>query len=870
MDRTRLNLSRRLAVGALASMLFVQAMPTPAHAQSADYKTLHNLLIRFYGYQRAGEKGADNKNPFYSNSPFPHSQDNHNGQDLSGGWYDAGDFVKFGLPLGFSVYTLLKGYDVFPSAYDDLDSWNYSGKPDGIPDILGEVKVATDYLIKAVISDRVVVTDVGNGKQDHQQLSESGYANSQRTSPRGATVNTGADVAGLYAASLALMSTLYKKHNATYAALCLTKAQQAFTFGLANRKLSAQQNNGEFYSTKYFADKMAAAGVELYRATGQQSYLNHAISFQQQAGSHFFALGYGHVGDLSAFELKRQGVEATSTWLSDVNLAMTRVVTAANASPLIKGAFINADWGNARNASAVAFSAALAFMVTGNESYRTFAQSQTHWVAGMSPFNQSYIVGFGPKAPTEPHHRNDQTLGKQSGKRLRGGVVSGPTPTGNFDASKPENSSWSFNGNNASNYKNTEVALDYNAAMVGAVAFLRDYHNPPPGLIRVTQPLTAAPGNVNLETGKLAISASLEKSAAWKVVLTGATSKAVKTFSGTGTSVQAQWAGESDQGDFMGGENVNLKLDIPQVAAYHLSRTTAQAFITDMKKQPFKAQDVLVDNFNGGVITNALGGTWSTFNDKDAGGSSYTNPLTLAPTAITKDGENGSNALSARLIGASGATHPHAGIRTTFNAAGSAVSLGSASSVIFDVKAAQGDTFYVELEQPGITDKAYYRAQVIIGNTNWNRVRLPFSSFEQPAWRTSPKPLNLGQVASLRFTFYGIGNIRPYLNNIHIENLNIGGAGIRSFSSAGPSMVSGLSLNGSELAYSFSPEGLPNDGWSVEIRDIFGRLVFSREIASNQTRVRLQGLQTGSGLYFLRHVRGGVAESTLRFMVSPK
>ena len=62
-------------------------------AGAQDWGSLQNLLIRFYGYQRAGDKAFDTKNPFYKTSPYPHSQDNHQGKDLSGGWYDAGDFV---------------------------------------------------------------------------------------------------------------------------------------------------------------------------------------------------------------------------------------------------------------------------------------------------------------------------------------------------------------------------------------------------------------------------------------------------------------------------------------------------------------------------------------------------------------------------------------------------------------------------------------------------------------------------------------------------------------------------------------------------------------------------------------------------------
>src|SRR6185369_6522797 len=143
-----IRISLGMAVLALAGL---------AAGQNPDYKTLHNLLIQYYGYQRSGDKTIDNHNPFYKASPFPHSQDNSGGQDLSSGWYDAGDFVKFGLNQGFSVYCLLKGYDVFPHGYDDVTSWDYKGAPDNIPDILGEVKIATDYLQRAVLSASQIV-----------------------------------------------------------------------------------------------------------------------------------------------------------------------------------------------------------------------------------------------------------------------------------------------------------------------------------------------------------------------------------------------------------------------------------------------------------------------------------------------------------------------------------------------------------------------------------------------------------------------------------------------------------------------------------------------------------------------------------------
>ena len=74
----------------------------------SENSTLHNLLIKFYGYQRAGLKTGScyNRNSGFTNAS--HNGDNLSGSPLDGGWYDAGDYIKFGMNLSYSVYCLLK------------------------------------------------------------------------------------------------------------------------------------------------------------------------------------------------------------------------------------------------------------------------------------------------------------------------------------------------------------------------------------------------------------------------------------------------------------------------------------------------------------------------------------------------------------------------------------------------------------------------------------------------------------------------------------------------------------------------------------------------------------------------------------------
>lgn len=847
------------------------AMAGLAAAQTTDYKTLHNLLIQYYGYQRAGDKTLDNKNPFYNKSPFPHSTDAISGQDLSSGWYDAGDFVKFGLNEGFAVYCVLKGYDVFPRGYDDLNSWDYKGAPDKIPDVLGEAKIATDYLQRAVVSASQIVVDVGNAGTDHQGITEDGYTNSNRTSPRTVYANGGADVAGLYAAALALMSKLYKEYDATYSAACLAKAKLAFQYGVANQKLATQQNNGEFYKTTTWKDKMACGAVELFRATGDSTYLTQAKTFLAGVVQHYYALGYANAGDLAAFELKRLGVpNADGIWLSDVSFAMSHVVTATNASPLIKGAFINTNWGNPGNAGCAGFSAALAFMITGDTKYLTFARNQAHWVAGLSPFSQSYIVGFGANAPTAPHHRNDAA--RLNGVRLKGGVVAGPYPSDPFDASKPEASSWSFNGSDAGNYKNTECAINYNAGMVGLVAFLRDYDNPPTGLVRITTALSATPGNADLNTGKVTISGALESSTGWKIVLTGKVSGAKKAISGTGTAISASWGGEADSGAFVNGEGVEVKLDVPNIAPYHLSRATTSFNITGLKLEAFKATDKKVDDFEDGDTVNTVTGTWKIFNDKPTGASS-TNPASLPAAIIAGEGYGATKGIGIRLIGSAGAARPFVGVKTTFNAAGTAVSIGPALSVVFDMLSSAGSSVWVEFEQPDITDGAYYGKKVDFANASWNRIRIPLSSLAQPDWKTSAKAFNPGAVTALRFTYYGTSSVRFSLDNVYIDGLNVSGSPVRRTGAGSHSSLGAVRAGRDGLHYFFQPPIAAAGEWKAEILDAFGRTLDTRNLGAivGGQSVDFSGMHLGPGWYFLRHsVSGSSREFVHRIYVKPE
>nr|MDQ3003321.1 glycoside hydrolase family 9 protein [Fibrobacterota bacterium] len=495
------------------------------------------------------------------------------------------------------------------------------------------------------------------------------------------------------------------------------------------------------------------------------------------------------------------------------------------------------------------------FQITGANAYKDFAISQVKWMAGIAPFRQSYIVGY-LNGPTAPHHRNDVAMGNVT--RLKGGIVSGPTPVGVFNDTKPEASAWSFDGSNSSNYKNTEVALDYNAAAVGAVAFIRDYLNPPAGVVRMIVGVKATPDNVDFNTQTTTLTFELETASAWKLVLTGRSSKAKKTFSGSGAAASAKWSGEADEGSFLAGENVDLLVESPVIASYHQSRAKGNLFITAIKKEAFRVDDVVLDDFDDADSVNALKGSWSVFTDKTSSGASYANPPSFGPL-IFAAGDAGTKGISIRLVGAAGAPHPVAGIQTRFNAAGTAVGLGPVKSVVFDVKGAKGGFFWVEMEQPDIVDGAYYGLKVVMANDAWNRFRIPLTAFTQHPWKTLGRSFNPGSVSALRFAFHGEGTVRFDLDNVRLEGLKVGTAGIRpgSFRVA-DGQVSLIRISESGIGYDFNTSSR-GKAWSVEILDLRGHIRYQRDLGRLESgaRVSLPGCRLDRGRYLIRHRAAG-------------
>jgi endoglucanase len=218
-----------------------------------------------------------------------------------------------------------------------------------------------------------------------------------------------------------------------------------------------------------YADDLMCGAAELSRVTSDATYRSDALSRNTSIGPHKYVINYSQVSDLCRHSLVKAGEAAALTpWKTDVDRYTTLISNDVN----LKGLIYLEKWGTCRHAMSAAFSAALLYDATKDAKYRDFSRSQYAWIKGNNPQSRSFVIGWGNNPPSRPHHRNaygyeddagwDADTPQLSDTRafrhlLAGGLVGGPNLDGYQDS--------------VNDYIHNEVALDYNAGLVGTAAF---------------------------------------------------------------------------------------------------------------------------------------------------------------------------------------------------------------------------------------------------------------------------------------------------------------------------------------------------------------------------------------------------------------
>ena len=441
-------------------------------SKSQDYGRHIELSLLFYECQRSGPLPNTNRIYWRHDSMIDAGKDV--GLDLTGGYYDAGDNVKFNFPQA-SAITLLawSGID-FADGYKKAGQFEY---------LLDAVKWGTDYLIKCHSGKNELYVQVGNGQTDHGFWYPPEYINYEYPSYKIDETNPGSDVAAETASALAAASILFKDVDSSYSEKCLKHSIEIYDFADKFRdeySKSVPQAQGFYTSYSGYMDELVWGAAWLLRATGEEKYREMFDKIAEaEYGEQDTKRFYGISGPMS-WDDKRPGAYALIAIITKEEKHIQNCYKYCDnilSQPRTPGGLWYdknlSQWASNRYASNAAlvvamFASILEESDPKRKEYIDFVKSQIDYILGDNPAGVNYVVGAEENSPKAVHHRGASGTFDCQDKNakpywdiftLYGALAGGPGPDDSYTDTRV-------------NYQMNEVALDYNAGFTVCLASL--------------------------------------------------------------------------------------------------------------------------------------------------------------------------------------------------------------------------------------------------------------------------------------------------------------------------------------------------------------------------------------------------------------
>jgi endoglucanase len=393
--------------------------------------------------------------------------------DASGGWWDAGDYLKFVHTTSYTVALMLVGVRDFPQQM---------GAESTTSDFSKEGKFGLDWL-QRMWDDKsqTLYYQVGigshpsGGEDDHSVWRlpdvDDAYGGTDaryryiRNRPVFIAAAGGSKIspnlAGRMAGDFALCFRIYRGTDPAYANQCLSEAQHVFDLAdtsPAGRLLTAAPY--DFYGETEWRDDMEFGATELYLAMGSgklpqalphsdpQFYLRAAADFAaayiHSTNAEKDTLVLGDISGLAHYELYRaltlagapSGLAVSQAdVLDDMKKKLDAAVGRSN-----KDAFgYGVAWGVGDTPSHGAGLAVMASeydYLTKSSTYAAYARGWMANILGANAWGTSFIVGDGSTFPRCIHHQVANLAGSKNGAPpvLAGALVEGPVQSADSGA----------------------------------------------------------------------------------------------------------------------------------------------------------------------------------------------------------------------------------------------------------------------------------------------------------------------------------------------------------------------------------------------------------------------------------------------------
>lgn len=376
---------------------------------NSAYNNLAEKLLEFFKVQRCGYT-----NPLLhevchiadATSIIEGTKVNGKPFDVTGGWHDAGDYVKFLNTTAFASYMLLFSYDFDPVKFGfDKDKNN-------VPDILEEAKIGLDWLLRCRYNKNKLITQVQD-LRDHDngwRLPE----NDPLGFDRPAFAGIGKNLIGIYSATLALASRIWKEklNYPDFADKCLDAAESLYTIN--NSVPDVDSSGSGMYIDKSYEGKLALGAIELYLSTNKINYYKDAQTLADSAGADYW-WSWGDINSLAHYRLAK----FDARFADYIRKNLTEFNNKKENNLFGKGAELS--WGTNNVLLGISLQNILLKRLTNESTFDTLSVYQRDFVLGRNPWGISFIFNAGKNYSRSFHHQINSIKGK-----LPGGFAAGP------------------------------------------------------------------------------------------------------------------------------------------------------------------------------------------------------------------------------------------------------------------------------------------------------------------------------------------------------------------------------------------------------------------------------------------------------------
>ncbi|KAK5846497.1 hypothetical protein PVK06_002787 [Gossypium arboreum] len=428
----------------LLTLLAVLGMVIVDKVGSQNYGDALSKCILFFEGQRTGKLPSNQRMIWRKDSALRDGSDL--GMDLLGGYYDAGDNVKFNFPMAFSTTML---------AWSVIEFGQFMG-PD-LQHAQDSIRWGADYLLKSTDLPGKVTAAVGNPIADHNCWERPEDMDTPRTSYVVNQTHPGSEVSAETAAALAASSLVFKSAHHRYSILLVNRAKEVFEF--------ADKFRGNY------KDSVGQGVCPFYCDWGSYSYMvqNNIPNLPRRV----IRLVNG---DLQAAKSFAEFGWDTKDAEFGFGCALQLVMNSTSAEPYVPQAdrFVCSVLPESPYKS-VTYSPALS-------RFEQIAKGQVDYILGKNPLGMSYMVGFSQKFPKRIHHRASslpsigahprhinckdgspyyETL-KPNPNLLTGAIIGGPDMKDQFP-------------DNRTNAGESEPTTYINAPLVGILAYFKTF-----------------------------------------------------------------------------------------------------------------------------------------------------------------------------------------------------------------------------------------------------------------------------------------------------------------------------------------------------------------------------------------------------------